>query len=288
MKIGFIGTGIMGSRMAAHLQAAGHDITVYNRTQAKAAGLIATGATWAATPADAARGADVVITMLAHPQAVELAATSPDGLLSTMPENAIWVDSSTVNPMFARRMATVATAQGVRFLDAPVAGSKPQAQDAQLVFFVGGDEATLDEVRPLFETMGRGVNHVGEHGMGNALKLVINHLLATSMAAFAEGMVLGEALGISQERLLNTLLNVPVTPAYLAGKRPMFESGDYEAQFPLQWMQKDTQMVAEAAFDAGVAMPLANATKEAYQLAARYGYAEQDLAAIYAFLGAEG
>ena len=285
MKIGFIGLGIMGSRMAANLLNAGHDVTIHNRTQAKANALVASGATWAETPSDAAKGAEVVITMLAHPQATEQTALHDENaFLAAMTPDSIWVDSTTANPMFARRMAAIAAKHEVKFLDAPVAGSKNQAQDAQLLFIVGGDADVVATCQPLFEAMGRQVNHVGGHGMGNALKLVVNHMLATSMLAFAEGMALGESLGISQETLLNTLVGGPVTAPFVAGKRAKIETGDYTPEFPLQWMQKDLQMASETAFETGVAMPISNTAKEIYQLASRSGLAEQDFSAIYAFL----
>jgi 3-hydroxyisobutyrate dehydrogenase-like beta-hydroxyacid dehydrogenase len=132
--------------------------------------------------------------------------------------------------------------------------------------------------------MGKQVNYVGGHGMGIAFKLVINHLLATSMIAFAEGLALGEALGISKETLLNTLIGGVVTAPYLARKREKLTTGDYQAEFPLRWMQKDLEMVAETAYETGTAMPVSNAAKEAYRLAMQYGYGDNDLSAIYAFL----
>jgi len=283
--IGFIGTGIMGSRMAANLISNGYNVTVYNRTKDKVGHLIESGAKWAQSPAIAAQQSDYVITMLAHPDAVEAAALGDKtGFLRDMKRGAVWIDCSTVNPMFAKRMAQETAARGVRYLDAPVAGSKNQAENAQLVFFVGGDEAVMKEVQPLFEVMGKAMSYVGKHGMGNALKLVVNHLLATSMIAFAEGMALGESLGLSQERLLNTLIGGAVTPPYLAGKRAKIENGDYEAEFPLRWIQKDMHMVAETAYASSTAMPLANVTKEIFQLAVQQGYGDQDFSSIYEFL----
>lgn len=283
--IGFIGTGIMGSRMAANLMSAGYQLNVHNRTPEKAQSLVQQGAQWAETPAAAAQNADVIITMLAHPVAVEAAALDDKtGFLQHLKPSTIWIDCSTVNPAFSRRMAAETQRCDGHFLDAPVAGSKNQAQDGHLVFFVGGDEATINTCQPLFDAMGKQVNHVGEQGMGISLKLVINHLLASSMMAFAEGLALGEALGLSQEMLLNSLIGSVVVPPYMAGKRGKIANGDYEAEFPLQWMQKDMQMVAETAFTLGTAMPVANTTKEIYQLAAQYGYAEADFSAIYAFI----
>lgn len=284
MNVAFIGLGIMGSRMAANLLTGGFALTVNNRTRDKADALIANGARWADTPREAVQGADVVITMLAHPEAVESAALGETGFLGAMASGAIWMDCSTVQPAFSRRMAAEAQRHGVRFLDAPVAGTKQPAQTGQLVFWVGGDAETVQACAPLFEKMGKQVNHVGEAGMGIAFKMVINHLLATSLLAFAEGLVLGESLGIGREVLLDALIGSAVAPPYLAGKRGKIESGEYEADFPLRWMQKDLQMVAEAAYQTGTAMPLANSAKEAYQLAVRAGYGDDDMSAIYAFI----
>jgi 3-hydroxyisobutyrate dehydrogenase-like beta-hydroxyacid dehydrogenase len=192
--------------------------------------------------------------------------------------------SSTVNPSFSRELASEAQARQVRFLDAPVAGSREPAAKGELVFFVGGDAADLEACRPLLQTMGRQILHVGGHGMGTSLKMVNNLLLASSMAAFAEGLVLGQALGISQERLFDFLLGTSVVAPYLAIKREKIERGDYAPEFALQWMQKDLHLAAVSAQETGVALPLTNAAKETYQLAVRSGYGPEDLSAIYAFL----
>lgn len=285
MRIGFLGTGIMGSRMAANLIAHEYTLTVHNRTKEKTEDLIKLGAKWADSPANLAGDSDCVITMLAHPRAVESAALDAEsGFLDTLQPGTLWIDCSTGNPAFARRMAHEAQLRNVRFLDAPVAGSKNQAQDAQLVFFVGGHAEDLQACEHILSAMGKQVRHVGAHGQGTALKLVINHLLATSMIAFAEGLVLGESMGLSQELLLNTLIGGPVTAPFLASKREKIAAGDYSAEFPLRWMQKDLQMVAETAFECGVAMPGSNAAKEIYQLAVQFGHGDDDLSAIYDFL----
>ena len=285
-RVGFIGLGAMGSRMAANLQKSGSRLTVFNRTRDKAESLLGGGATWGDTPAAVAEQAEVLFTMLAHPAAVEEAALGQNGFLYRLQPHALWVDCSTVNPSFSREMASEAQARKLRFLDAPVAGSREPAARGELAFFVGGDPADLQACRPLLQTMGSKIVHVGGHGMGSALKMVNNLLLASSMAAFAEGLVLGQALGISQQNLLDFLLGTALVAPYLAGKRENIERGDYAAQFPLQWMQKDLHLAAVSAQEAAVALPLANAAKEIYQLAARHGSAQQDFSAIYAFLNA--
>jgi 3-hydroxyisobutyrate dehydrogenase/glyoxylate/succinic semialdehyde reductase len=285
MKIGFIGLGIMGSRMAANLQRKGHELVVYNRTRPKADPLIANGAVWAQTPADVAGQAAVVITMLAKPDAVaETALLGKYGFLHRLAANSLWIDCSTVNPSFSRLMAAEAKQRKVRFIDAPVAGSKGPAEQGQLIFFVGGENADVEEARPLFEAMGKAVFHVGGHGMGTAMKMVNNIILAQAMAAFSEAMVLGESLGIAREQLLNTLLSSPVVAPFLAFKRSKIEEGKFDPEFPLQWMHKDLQLAADTAYETGAVIPLANLTKEIYALAVKNGLGEQDFSAVYKVL----
>lgn len=286
MRIGFIGTGIMGTGMVANLLNDGHAVIIYNRTPEKAAALVAQGAQAATTPAEVgASDIDLLITMVAHPAAVEAVALGPDGFLTSLPAGTLWMDSTTVHPSFARRMAAEATARGVRFLDAPVTGTKPQAADGVLTFIIGGDAADVDFARPALESMGSRIVHVGDHGMGTSLKVVLNHMLAISMEALAEGMVLGQALGIEEETLFDILLPAPVTAPALARKRSMMTTGDYsDTEFPLALMQKDLHMATTAAYEVGVAMPLANVAKEIYQLAARNGWGDDDLSAIYQYL----
>jgi 3-hydroxyisobutyrate dehydrogenase-like beta-hydroxyacid dehydrogenase len=283
MKIGFIGLGIMGSRMATNLQKHGHDLVVFNRTRAKAQPLLDNGATFAESPAGLAEEVDVLFTMLAHPDAVEQTALGADGFLEALRSNALWVDCSSVNPSFSKKMAAAAAARWIRFADAPVTGSGPVAADAKLVFWVGAESDDLDTIRPLLLCMGNKLIHAGGHGMGTSMKMVINLLLGTNMAAFAEAMALGEGLGLSQEMLFDSVLGLPVVAPFLASKRRKIESGDYEAEFPLRWMQKDMHLASLSAYETGVAIPLTNVAKEIYRLAMRGGRETEDFSAIYEF-----
>jgi 3-hydroxyisobutyrate dehydrogenase/glyoxylate/succinic semialdehyde reductase len=220
MKIGFIGLGIMGSRMAANLQKKGHELVVYNRTKQKADSLIAAGAVWAPTPADVAKQVTIIFTMLAKPDAVaETALIGKHGFLNHLVDNSLWIDCSTVNPSFSRLMANEAKQRKVRFIDAPVAGSKGPAEQAQLLFFAGGEKADVDEALPLLEAMGKAVHHVGGHGMGTSMKMVNNLILAQAMVAFSEAIVLGESLGMPKDMLFTTLLSSPVVAPFLSLKR---------------------------------------------------------------------
>src|ERR1700726_4999811 len=154
MKIGFIGLGIMGSRMAANLQKHGYDLVVFNRTRVKAQPLLDGGAIFADSPAKLAEQVDVLFTMLAHPDAVEQAALGFEGFLNFLRPHALWIDCSSVNPSFSKKMAAAAARRQVHFVDAPVTGSAPVAEEAKLVFWVGADGADLEKIRPLLLCMG--------------------------------------------------------------------------------------------------------------------------------------
>jgi 3-hydroxyisobutyrate dehydrogenase-like beta-hydroxyacid dehydrogenase len=284
MKIGFIGLGIMGSRMAANLQKHGNSLVVFNRTRAKAEPLLGPCGAFSDSPAKLAEEVEVLFTMLAHPDAVEQAALGADGFLNHLRQDALWVDCSSVNPSFSKKMAAEAARREVHFVDAPVTGSAPAAAEAKLIFWVGADPADLERIRPLLLCMGNKIVHTGGHGMGTSMKMVINLLLGTGMAAFAEAMALGEGLGLSSKMLFDSLLGTPAVAPFLAAKQDKIDNRNYEVEFPLRWMQKDMHLATVSAYEAGVAMPLSNVTKEMYRLAMRDGHATEDFSAIYEYL----
>jgi 3-hydroxyisobutyrate dehydrogenase-like beta-hydroxyacid dehydrogenase len=284
MKVGFIGLGIMGSRMAANLANANFELVVYNRTKSRADPLVERGAHWAESPGSMARQVEVIITMLANPQVVEELATGEDGFLKQLKPGSLWVDCSTVNPSFSQRMGEQAQAAGIRFVDAPVVGSQGPAEKAELVFLCGGESADVEACQPFFKAMGRKEVHAGEQGMGSALKICNNLILAEEMVAFSEALVLGQELGLKLEMMLDTLLGLTAAAPFLAAKRSKLETGTFEAEFPLQWMEKDLNLVAISAIEQGVALPGANATRDVYTLADRYGLANEDFSAVYRFL----
>jgi 3-hydroxyisobutyrate dehydrogenase-like beta-hydroxyacid dehydrogenase len=284
MKIGFIGLGIMGGRMAANLQKHSYSLAVFNRTRAKAEPLLGPCGTFSDSPAKVAEQVDVLFTMLADPGAVEEAALGGDGFLNHLRPNALWVDCSSVNPSFSKKIAAAAAARQIRFVDAPVTGSAAVAAEGKLNFWVGADAADLETIRPLLLCLGNRIVHVGGHGTGTSVKMVINLLMGNAMAAFAEGMALGEALGISRQVLFDSLLGTPAIAPFLALKREKIEIGNYEAEFPLRWMQKDLHLASVSAYESGVAMPVTNAAKELYRLAMMEGHAVQDFSAIYKYL----
>jgi 3-hydroxyisobutyrate dehydrogenase-like beta-hydroxyacid dehydrogenase len=283
--------GVMGSGMAANLLSkipargrAGHPLVVHNRTRSKADQLVADGAVWADTPAEVGRQSTILFTMLARPEAVLETALGPDGFLSALPAGALWVDCSTVNPSFSRRMAAEAKELGIRLVDAPVTGSKPAAQAGELVFMVGGEPGDFEECRPYLELMGKRTVHVGAQGAGASLKIVFNLLVGQSMLAFSEAISLGRSLGLSRETMHDFLIGaLPVAPL-IAFKRPKLESGNYDADFSLQLMWKDLHLAALTAYEQGVPLPSTNAVKEVYAAAACSGLSDEDFSAIYRFI----
>lgn len=284
MRVGFIGLGIMGSRMARRLLNTTRELAVYNRTRKKAEALVAEGARWVNSPAELAREVDALFTMLSAPEVVQQLATGEGGFLDALPADALWVDCSTVHPAFSRRMGALAGARGVRFIDAPVAGTKGPAESGELIFFVGGRSSDLEACRPLLDGMGTTVLHMGDVGQGAAMKMIVNLMLASAMSAYSEALVLGEALGLSPRTVADIILASPVAAPFLKLKQPMIDKNAFEAHFPLRWMHKDLHLAMLSAYENGVALPGVNMVKELFALAEQSGLGEDDFAAIYRFL----
>lgn len=284
MKIGFIGLGIMGSRMAANLQKAGHSLILFNRTKEKAAELLANGATWAKHPADCARQCDILFTMLSTPQIVRQLAEGDEGFLMELETGKLWVDCSTVNPSFSLEMAAAAQAHGIHFLDAPVAGTKGPAEKGELLFLVGGDKKDVETAQPYFDIMGKKTLHLGEKGKGASMKILINLMLAQSVLAFSEAMSLGNAMQLDTKVLFDVLLATPVVAPVLGALRLKLEAEDRSANFPLKWMQKDIHLAASTAFEYSVPMPSLNTAKEVFAMAKQAGLGDEDFSSIYHFL----
>lgn len=284
MKIGFIGLGLMGSRMANNILKHGNTLYVYNRTKEKAKPLIENGAVFFNSIPELASQSEVVITMLSEPEVVKEAALGENGFLNHLNKNSVWIDCSTVNPSFSLSMAEEAKKNKVRFLDAPVSGTILPAEKGELTFLIGGDKNDVEYCRPLFESMGKKILHMGENGKGTSMKMIINLLLGQAMVAFSEGMVLGESLGISKEQLMEIVLGGPVVAPFLAGKKDKLLSNNFDTEFPLQWMLKDLRLALTSAKENKVILPLTDKAKEVYSLAEKSGLGEEDFSAVYNYL----
>ncbi len=283
-KVAFIGLGIMGSRMAKNLLKNDVDLVVYNRSVGPGHTLEKAGASLAASANEALAEADIVFTMLSTPEVVKTVMLEDGAGLANMKKEALWVDCSTVNPSFSLESKTVADKYGVRFLDAPVAGTKPHAENAQLTFFVGGPKPDLNEALPYMELMGQKVLHIGEHSKGASFKMLVNAMLGQSMVIFSETILLGEKMGIDKDFLLNTIPNLIVAAPFTKFKAEMIRQGDYEVQFPLEWMHKDLHLAALTAYENDQPLYLVNLAKELFADAQKAGMGRLDFAAIHAYL----
>ena len=285
MKVAFIGLGIMGSRMAGNLAKNNVDLVVWNRSKGPSEELELLGAKVADSMEDAVAGADAVFSMLSTPEVVARLFFGPKGALKSMKSNAIWADCSTVNPSFSRQAAKEASQLGIRFLDAPVAGTKPTAAAGQLAFFVGGDGQDLAEVEAFMQIIGAKILHLGDVGMGSSFKMLVNSMLAQSMIIYSEAVHLGQKMGLSDQILFEVLPNLPVAAPFTKLKAEMMCTDEFETQFPLELMHKDLHLATLTGYEHEQSLPLANAAKEIYAQAKAEGLSRFDFAAIHRFLG---
>lgn len=284
MKITFIGLGIMGSRMAANLLKNGVAVTVFNRSDAPVQELIKKGATGANSIKEAVEEADIVFSMLSTPEVVEHLFLKENGALSFMKKDSIWVDCTTVNPSFSVKAGEAAAKAGIRFVDAPVTGTKPHAENGELVFFVGADKELLDILMPYLNHMGKKVLHIGATGKGASFKMLANIMLAQSMIIFSEAVLLGEKMGLSKDFLLDVLPNLVVSAPFTKFKSNMIRSGNYEVMFPLEWMHKDLHLASVTAYELNQPLYLANVAKELFANANQNGRGRLDFSAIHEYL----
>lgn len=284
MKVAFIGLGIMGSRMAANLLNNGLDLTVYNRSSQASTALQAEGAKVADTANAAVAEADIVFSMLSTPAVVRQLFFGEGAALAHMKTGAIWVDCTTVNPSFSQDALAAAQKYNIRFADAPVAGTKPHAENAELVFFVGADESLLSTISPYLDLMGKKTIRIGQTGQGASFKMLVNIMLAQSMIIFSEAVILGERMGINKDFLLEMIPNLVVAAPFTKFKAEMVRQDAYEVQFPLEWMQKDLHLAAVTAYEHQQPLYLANVAKELFAAASKQGLGRLDFAAIHRYL----
>jgi 3-hydroxyisobutyrate dehydrogenase len=279
--VAVLGLGAMGSRMARRLLSAGFAVTVWNRTAAAAEALATDGCTVAGTPADAVRGADAVLAMLTDDDAsAQVWRDGPGAALTALAPGTIVVESSTLGPAWVRALAHAVGEIGASFVDAPVAGSRPQAEAGQLVFFAGGDPAAIEHARPLFAALGSTVHTVGPAGRGAEIKLVVNALFAAQLAAMAEALALGDRLGVPPLDLANLLATLPTTSPAIAGMARMMASGDERPLFTIDLVVKDLRYLAALRADADVAGPALDAAAISFERARTAGLGAHNVTAL--------
>lgn len=290
-KIGFVGLGLMGRPMAMNLLKAGHAVTVWNRTASRADELVAAGAKLAKSPKEAASGADVFITIVSDPPALEEVlwgksgggVGAADAALAALKPGAIYIDSSTVSPDLARKIAAACSAKGAKFLDAPVTGGDWGAKKGELVFMVGGEAETLKAAEPVIGVMGKKWFLLGPNGAGQTIKLAMNSILALQVEALAEALALVTAAGLKGESLVEVMQSSMARSGVLDVKAPNLLKGEYVPSFPLRLMYKDVSLAMDLAKELGVTLPAAAAAQQTYGAVKAAAKEDLDYSAVMKF-----
>ena len=279
-SVALLGLGTMGAGMAANLLKAGISLTVYNRSRAKAEIFAAQGARVAETPADAVKGAGVILSMLADDAASRAVWLAENGGLAAAAKDSVLVECSTVSPFWIAELAKAAEARNLQLLDAPVTGSRMQAAGGQLSFLVGGSEEALAIARPVLETMSKEIVHLGPVGSGVTMKLLNNFLCGVQAASLAEGITWLERSGLDRDKAIDLLKRGAPGSPLLANLSARMTSRDYTVNFYLKLMSKDLQYAGEAAAASGVELTTAANARRLFEQAAAEGYGDQDMSAV--------
>jgi len=279
-KIGFIGLGLMGSRMAAHLMSADNEVVLYNRTRARAEMVAGASASVAATPRELGGKARLVFMMLTGPEAIDTVLWGEQGLVGAGSRCEIVINMSTVPPAYNRVLAGRLLAKGVTLLEAPVSGSTDAAAAGSLVILTGGDAVRLETVSPYLLAMGKKMVHCGEVGQATSMKMVINLLLGIMLSGLGEAVTLGEKCGFTAAEVLDTVLAGPLGCGFFQAKADMMKQGDYPAGFPVKHMVKDLGFIGKTAAEAQATLPLGRTVRELYEQAMALGLENDDFAAI--------
>jgi 3-hydroxyisobutyrate dehydrogenase len=278
--VAVLGTGVMGAAMARRLLDSGLSVRVWNRTRARAEPLAADGATVAASPAEAADGAGVVLTMLTDGEAVEQAMLGRAGALEPMRPGAVWLQMSTIGPRWTDRFAALADRHDVELVDAPVSGSDGPARAGELVVLASGPDRSREVVAPVLDAVGRRTLWLGPAGAGSRLKLVINNWLVCLVEGTAEALALAEGLDLDEHVFLDAIAGGPLEAPYAVAKSKAMIEGDYAPGFPLRHALKDVGLTLSAASAADVDLPLTATLAQRWRRVADAGHAGQDVAVV--------
>ena len=283
-KLGYVGLGVMGSRVVKRLMDAGHTVVGYNRTHSKAQWLLDAGMAWGASPRDVALSSDIVFSMVTNTTALDEVTDGPGGILAGLGKGKIYVDMSTVSPSFSRELSARVAATGAVMLDAPVSGSVITLEEGKLTIMVGGDAAAFEKVKPILLDIGPKATHVGGNGLAVSMKIATNLSLAVQMLAFSEGVLLAERSGIKREVAVDVLVNSAIASPMIKYRGPMVLKMPDEAWFNVNMMQKDMNLALELGRQLDVPLPTTAATNEFLTAARAQGLQEQDFAILFEVL----
>ena len=282
-NLGFVGLGLMGSRIVKRLLAAEHQVSGYNRTRAKAESLIDVGMQWKDTPREVAQAADITLSMVTDSAALSSITDGADGILAGLSaaSGKIYVDMSTVSPRLIRDLAGRVAATGADLLEAPVSGSIPAVESGTLIIYVGGSADTLEKVRPVFEQLSQKIIHVGENGQAVSMKIAINLNLVPQLISLFEGVLLAERSGIPRVAALDSLLNSVVASTAMKYRAPFMLKMPEEVWFSAAMMKKDINLALELGKELGVTLRSAELANEMLTKAIAMGWGDEDFAVLF-------
>lgn len=279
-RIGWIGTGVMGSSMAGHLREAGFELVVHSRTKAKASELFGKGAVWADSPAELARDCEVVFLMVGFPSDVEAVVLGPDGLLSQMAPGSILVDMTTSEPTLAGEIARQASQKGIASLDAPVSGGDVGARAGALSIMVGGDREAFEFLQPCWEAMGKTIVHQGAAGAGQHAKMVNQTLVAAGMIGVCEALLYAQRAGLDIEATLQSVSSGAAASWALNNLAPRIVEGDFEPGFYIEHFIKDIGIALTEARRMKLSLPGLALAEQLYLSAQAFGYGRKGTQAL--------
>ena len=279
-KVGFMGLGIMGSAMAANVHRAGFPLMVFNRTAAKAETWAKEGVGVASSPNTLAHATDILILMVTGPEAIENLLWGEGGAFSALNNKKTLINMSSVSPRFTQELAQRLAPTGVRFLDAPVSGTKKPAEEGTILILAGGDPALVAEVEPVLLAMGKKVVRCGEVGQGSMMKMFVNLLLGVMMEGFAEALNFGRLGGLEFEAMLDTVFSGAMNNPMFQVKAPLIKEKHYPPAFPMKHLAKDCKFIVDTAYDLGAPVPVGQILLHLYRVGWAKGWGDEDMSAI--------
>lgn len=280
MHVGFMGLGVMGTAMCSNILAAGHELSVYNRTPEKARDLTALGAHVAASPAELAEATELTVSMVTGPEATDELLFGTDGAAPAL-RHKTFVSMSSILPAYATELAEKLAAQEADFVDAPVSGSQKPAQEGQLVILAGGTRQTVDGLEPVFSAVGKRTVYCGRAGAGSMMKMAVNLLLGVMMEGLAEMVDFGRKGGLRSEDMLDVVLSGPLNNVLFGMKKEMFLNDEFTPQFALKHMAKDLNFMVQTADGLASAVPAGRTVRERFRMGMEQGLGEEDFAAVF-------
>ncbi len=280
MKIGFIGLGLMGKPMAKNIHKAGFDLHVFNRSKKKTDEFKKLGAKVHNEIKDLAKEVDVIVTMVTGPKDVKEVLFGKNGIVSTGKRALTIIDMSTIGQTAAIEIAQKLKKYGIHFVDAPVTGSVPRAVTGELTVFIGGAREVVERIKPVLSAMGKTLHHIGENGAGQAVKLVNNHLVAATISALAEGMLLGDILKIKREKLAAALGDTPAFSPFMKLKLPNFVKNNFPTLFSIANMRKDLSLAKKEVQKVKKNLPVLSLIEKFFKSGVKKNLTHEDISAV--------